>query len=82
MSRKELFNVLPLEDQAAITWKGEFINSIKLQKGCVMLYLVENSYYVEVFYHKEKKEILGITVANEERLPIYAEDVNISRLFN
>jgi hypothetical protein len=82
MSRKTVFNVLPLEDQAAMAWNGEFISSIKLQKGCVMLYLVENDFFVEVFYHQEKKEIIGITLAKEERLPAYAEKVNIDSLLN
>jgi hypothetical protein len=81
-NRKRLFDVLPLEDQARITWRGEFINSIKLQKGCVMLYLVENDFFVEVFYNKEKKEIIGISTAKDERLPIYADDVSLDGLLN
>jgi hypothetical protein len=76
------FNTLPLAEKAVITWGGEYINSVKFSSGCVMLYLVENKYFVEVFYNSEKKKIIGISAAEQDRLFLYMEELDIEQLVN
>lgn len=81
MDKKQKFEVLTMDDQVEITWKGEFISSIKLKYYCLMLYLVEGDYFVEVFYNANKKEIISIKLADEKRLPLYADRVSLQDLF-
>lgn len=82
MEKKRHFEVLTIDEQVNITWQGEFISSIKLKNYCLMLYLVEDSYFVEVYYDARKKEILSIKLAEESRLALYADGISLEKLFN
>jgi hypothetical protein len=73
--------VLTIDDQVNITWQGEFISSIKLKNHCLMLYLAESDYFVEVFYNASKKEIISIKLADDERLALYADKVDLKDLY-
>ncbi|HEX8517509.1 MAG TPA: hypothetical protein VF868_15030 [Bacteroidia bacterium] len=81
MKRKEKFEVLTMDEQVDITWQGEFISSIKVKNYCLLLYLVEDSYFVEVFYNSHKKEIISIKLLDESRLPLYADDISLEDLY-
>lgn len=81
MNRKEKFEVLTMDEQVDMTWKGEFMSSIKVKNYCLLLYLVEDSYFVEVFYNSNKKEIISIKLLDESRLPLYADDINLEDLY-
>lgn len=81
MNKREKFEVLTMDEQVDITWKGEFISSIKVKNYCLLLYLVEDSYYVEVFYNSAKKEIISIKLLDESRLPLYADDISLEELY-
>jgi hypothetical protein len=81
MDKRQNFEVLTMDDQVEITWKGEFISSLKLKNYCLMLYLVECDYFVEVFYNANKKAIISIKLADEKRLPLYADNVSLQDLF-
>jgi len=81
MDKKKNFEIMTMDEQIDITWKGEFISSIKLKNYCLMLYLVEEAYYVEVFYDAKKKEILFITLAEGNRLALYSDNIKLDDLF-
>jgi hypothetical protein len=81
MKNKEKFEVLTMDEQVDITWKGEYISCIKVKNYCLLLYLVEDSYYVEVFYNSSKKEIISIKLLDESRLPLYADDICLEELY-
>lgn len=81
MDKRSKFEVLTMDQQVDITWKGEYISSIKVKNYCLMLYLVEDSYYVEVFYNSSKKEIISIKLLDETRLPLYADDICLEELY-
>jgi hypothetical protein len=81
MKKKKHFEVLTMDEQVNLTWQGEFISSLKLKNYCLMLYLVEDSYFVEVYYDARKKEILSLKLANQDRLALYADKVSLAELF-
>lgn len=81
MNKKERFEVLTMDEQVDMTWKGEFVSSIKVKNYCLLLYLIEQSYYVEVFYNSHKKEIISIQLLDESRLPLYADDIRLEDLY-
>jgi hypothetical protein len=81
MNKREKFEVLTMDEQVDITWKGEYISSIKVKNYCLLLYLVEDAYYVEVFYNSGKKEIISIKLLDESRLALYADDICLEDLY-
>jgi ABC-type uncharacterized transport system substrate-binding protein len=81
MKKKKHFEVLTMDEQVNITWRGEFISSIKLKNYCLMLYLVEESYFVEVFYDARKKEIMSLKLADDSRMQLYADKIDLQKLF-
>jgi ABC-type uncharacterized transport system substrate-binding protein len=81
MEKKRHFEVLTMDEQVNKTWQGEFISSIKLKNYCLMLYLVDDSYFVEVCYDARKKEIMSIKLADEGRIELYVENVDLRKLF-
>jgi hypothetical protein len=80
MNKKRHFEVLTMDEQVNLTWRGEFVSSIKLKEHCLMLYLVEDSYFVEVFYDAKKKDIMSIKLADDKRMGLYAERVSLKDL--
>jgi hypothetical protein len=81
MDKKQHFEVLTMDEQVNITWRGEFVSSLKLKNYCLMLYLVEESYFVEVFYDAKKKDIMSIKLADDSRLELYADKVSLADLY-
>lgn len=81
MDKRKHFEVLTMDEQVNLTWRGDFVSSIKLKNYCLMLYLVEDSYFVEVFYDAKKKDIMSIKLADDSRMGLYAEKVSLKDLY-
>jgi len=81
MEKKQNFEVMTMDEQVNLTWRGEFVSSLKLKNYCLMLYLVEDSYFVEVFYDSKKKDIMSIKLADDSRMELYADQVSLADLY-
>jgi hypothetical protein len=65
------FQLLPLREQAEITWQGAFLMSRIEKKHSIMLYKV-NSFYVEVYYSNASNEIIEFCpFSSQKRLDLY-----------
>jgi hypothetical protein len=71
------FNRLSLEDRAKFLWmKGNFLQSVTFNNYSLMLYSL-NRQFVELFYDKNSKKIVWISLANEHDLKKYLNKIRI-----
>lgn len=73
MRTKYEFETLELDEQLKLVFSGEFISSIPFENRTSSLYIIESHFYVEVFSEEDSKEIDFISLASEERLPLYID---------
>lgn len=75
------FNGLDEMEQAEAVWEGVFISDREDEEHKILLYQVD-SFYVEVFYHKEYNVIRKFrSFSSTEQLHPYLENINLKGKF-
>lgn len=80
MSKKHVFEFLPLESQISLIESGSFVASNFIEGVKVSLYLVEGIYWVEVFYEEDEKTINFMSICPEIRLDLYLGGLDIDNM--
>lgn len=81
--QKEDFILLSITRKIGMLWdQGEVIAERSYYECQITLFLFED-YFVEVFFNREKNEIIGIELQdNQQILYCYVNDIDLSQLTN